>query len=93
MKRETGSLSLTFPSSTSIRMATPVTGLVIDAIAKIVSFCIGWSASISIRPWASKWATRPRRATTVTAPEICFAAIARSTTWVIRSSRSDDIPV
>ena len=52
MKRDTGSDRRTFPSSTSIRMATPVTGLVIDAMGKIVSFCIGAAASMSIRPCA-----------------------------------------
>ena len=51
-------------------MATPVTGFVIDAIGKMVSFRMGASASMFLRPCASKWATRPRRATTVTAPEI-----------------------
>ena len=77
MKRDTGSDRRTFPSSTSIRMATPVTGFVIEAIGKMVSFRIGASASMSMRPCASKWATCPRRATTVTAPEICFASMAR----------------
>ena len=53
MKRDTGSVSLTFPSSIIIRMATPMTGFVIDMIAKMPSFAIGFFASRSICPNAS----------------------------------------
>jgi hypothetical protein len=69
MNRDTGSVSRIFPSSTSIRIETPTTGLVIDMMRKIASFCIGFLASMSIRPCASKWAMWPWRATSVTAPE------------------------
>ena len=41
MNRDTGSVSRTFPSSTIIMMATPVTGLVIDAMRKMPSLRIG----------------------------------------------------
>ena len=57
MKRDTGSDRRTFPSSTSIRMATPVTGFVIEAMGKMVSLRIGAFASMSISPCASRWAT------------------------------------
>ena len=50
MKRDTGSLRWIFPSSTSIIMATPVTGLVIEAMRKIASRLIGLPDSRSIRP-------------------------------------------
>ena len=60
MKRDTGSERRTFPSSTSIRMATPVTGLVIEAMRKMPSFRIGVFDSRSIIPCASKCATFPR---------------------------------
>ncbi len=75
MKRDTGSLRRIFPSSTSIRMATPVTGLLIDAMRKMPSFRIGVFDSRSIIPCASKCAIFPRRVTTVTAPAISFAAM------------------
>ena len=71
MNCDTGSVSRSFPSSISIRIATPVTGFDMDAIRKIASFRIGVLDSMSIRPCASKCATRPLRATIVTAPEIC----------------------
>ena len=70
MKRDTGSVSRSFPSSISIRIATPVTGFDIDAIRKIASLRIGVLPSRSIRPCASKCAIRPFRDTMVTAPEI-----------------------
>ena len=75
MKRDTGSVRRTLPSSTSIRMATPVTGLLIDAIRKMPSLRIGAFDSRSVIPCASKCATLPRRATTVTAPAISFEAM------------------
>ena len=70
-------------------MATAVTGFVIEAIGKMVSFRMGAFASMSMRPCASKWAMRPRRATTVTAPEICFVSMAR---WIIPPIRSRRFP-
>ena len=72
MKRDTGSVSRSFPSSISIRIATPVTGFDIDAMRKIASLRIGVFESMSIRPCASKWAIRPRRATSETAPDELF---------------------
>ena len=75
MNRDTGSVSRSFPSSINIRIATPVTGLDIDAMRKIASLRIGVLLSMSIKPCASKCATRPLRATTVTAPEIWFEAM------------------
>jgi hypothetical protein len=54
MNFEAGSVSRTFPSSTSIRIATPTTGLVIDMMRKMASFCIGFFVSRSISPWVSK---------------------------------------
>ena len=69
MNFDTGSVSLTLPSSIIIMIETPTTGLVIDMILKIASFCIGFRDSMSIRPCASKCAMRPLRATSVTAPE------------------------
>ena len=73
MKRDTGSVSRSLPSSISIRMATPVIGFDIDAIRKMASFRIGVFASRSIKPCASKCATLPRRDTIVIAPVICAA--------------------
>ena len=49
----TSSSSVSFPSSTSIMMATDVTGLVIDAILKIVSFAIGVLLIVRLFPKAS----------------------------------------
>jgi hypothetical protein len=53
MNLDTGSVSLTLPSSTIIRIATPTTGFVIDMMRKMASFCIGFLASRSIWPCAS----------------------------------------
>ena len=50
MKFDTGSFSRTLPSSISIRIATPATGLVIDQIRKIASFCMGLFDSMSLTP-------------------------------------------
>ena len=47
------SSSFSLPSSTSIMMATEVTGLVIDAMLKIVSLAIGALRSVLLRPKAS----------------------------------------
>jgi hypothetical protein len=75
MNLDTGSLRRIRPSSTSIRIATAVTGFVIDAMRKMASLRIGVLDSMSIRPWASKWAMRPRLATRATAPAIFFASM------------------
>ena len=49
----TSSSSFSFPSSTSIMMATDVTGLVIEAMLKIVSRAIGVRLSVLLTPKAS----------------------------------------
>jgi hypothetical protein len=59
----------------SIITATPVTGFVMEARTKRASFRIGFFVLMSIRPVASKYTTRPLRATRATAPEILLAAI------------------
>ena len=61
----------TFPSSTSIMMATPVNGLVMDMIWKIESVRIGFFSSIFCQPTACRERIAPLAATSVTAPEIC----------------------
>ena len=61
-------------------MATPVIGLDIEAMGKIVSRVIARFDSTSIRPCASKCVTWPLRATAVTAPEMALDSIARPTT-------------
>jgi len=40
-------------------IATPMTGLVMDMIRNIASVDIGFLLSMSITPWASRWAMRP----------------------------------
>jgi hypothetical protein len=74
----TGSSSESFPSSASIWTATPVTGLVMDAIQKTASACIGFSPAMSARPTVSTWRTSSREATSVTAPAISFSATNRA---------------
>ncbi|MND04126.1 hypothetical protein D3C83_242620 [compost metagenome] len=53
MNLETGSWRRTFPSSIIISVATPMTGFVIDMMAKMPSLTIGFFASRSICPNAS----------------------------------------
>ena len=89
---ETGSLNTSFPSSSSIRIETAVTGLVIDASRNSVSFDIAFFASTSAMPCASKCTTLPLRATSVTAPEKSWPSM---WLWIIgwmRFKRSEDIP-
>ena len=50
----------------------PTIGLVMDMIRKMPLVAIGFFDSMSIRPCASRCATRPLRATSVTAPEKLF---------------------
>ena len=69
MKRETGSLSRTLPSSTIIITATAVIGFDIEARRNTPSFGIGRLLSMSIKPCASRCAILPWRATSVTAPD------------------------
>jgi hypothetical protein len=92
MNCETRSLRRSFPSSSIIITATAVIGFDIDARRKIVSRAIGFFASMSMRPCASKWAIRPRRATSVTAPETSRASMCRCTASWIRCSRSAEKP-
>ncbi|MEJ0039326.1 MAG: hypothetical protein WDO68_25270 [Gammaproteobacteria bacterium] len=75
MNFETGSVSRTLPSSTSIRIAVPATGFDIEATRKIVSFCIGFFEAASITPCACRCTMRPLRATSVTAPVMSPAAM------------------
>jgi len=74
-KRDTGSPRRSFPSSISIRMATPVIGFDIEAMRKMASLRMGVLASTSIRPCASKCATCPLRETIVMAPVIWPASM------------------
>ena len=66
--RSTGSDRAILPSCTSVIAAATVTGLVIEAIRKIVSRRIGRPASASRWPIALTWSTSPRCQTSVTAP-------------------------
>ena len=72
--------------------AADTIGLVIDAISKMVSVVIGVSASLSRQPCASRCTTSPRRATSVTAPAICFVSMYSRMYVLIRCRRSDDMP-
>ncbi len=73
---DTGSDTFSLPSSWSIRTATPVTGLVIEAIQNSVSGVIGRFAARSAEPVASRCRTRSFETTTVTAPATsCLATI------------------
>ena len=73
-------------------IATPVMGFDIDARRNSPSFGIGFFASRSIMPRASKCAMRPRRATSVTAPATLFASMWRWTASPMRFSRSVERP-
>ena len=50
----TGSATVSLPSSCSMRIATPVTGLVIEAIQNSVSGDIGRFAATSAKPVVSR---------------------------------------
>src|SRR5205807_27095 len=86
------SSSRKWPSSYSIITATLVMGLVIEQIRKIVSGRIPLLASRSIIPCGLNHTTRPRRATSVTAPAIRLSSMLFCTVAPIRSSRSADMP-
>ena len=73
-------------------IATPTTGLVIDAMRNMLAGVIGCFESRSMTPCDDSNATLPLRATTVTAPAISPAAIRRAIIWLMRCSRSDDNP-
>ena len=92
MNFDTGSLSRTLPSSTSIKIATAATGFDIDAIRKIVSVCIGFFEAMSMTPCAARCAIWPLRATSVTAPAISPASIERCTSSSMRCKRSLEMP-
>ena len=62
---DTGSVMRSRPSSIIIMIATPVMGLVIDAMRKTASLVIGFFESMSVTPVASKCAILPCRATSV----------------------------
>ena len=71
---ETGSSTLSLPSSWSIRIATPVTGFVMDAIQNRVSGCIGLRPSMSASPVAPRCRIPSLLATRVTAPATSCAS-------------------
>ncbi len=77
--RLTGSDRASRPSSTRAIAAATVTGLVIEAIRKIVSRCIGSLASTSREPISLTCNMFPRCHTRVTAP----ASRPASTAWTI----------
>src|SRR5579872_6361494 len=64
-----GSPKPSLPSSINIRAATEVTGLVIEAMRKMVSRAIGALVSRLARPLVVTWATSPWRQSSVTTPE------------------------
>ena len=68
----TGSETFSLPSSCSIRIATPVTGLVIEAIQNSVSAVIGRFVATSAQPVVSRWRMRSFETTMVTAPATSF---------------------
>ena len=72
----TRSVSASAPSSISVIAAATVTGLVIDAIRKRVSRCMGSLASTSRYPSSLTCSTSPPRHTSVTAPASSPASIA-----------------
>ena len=92
MNFDTGSPRISCPCSMSIRTATAVIGLVIDAMRKSVPVCIGFFASRSIWPCASRCTTLPLRATSVTAPDRSPASTCRLTSGAICSSRLAEKP-
>ena len=67
---DTGSVSSNRPSSASIRTATLVTGLVIEAIRKMVSSAIGRPAPTSAHPTQRVKTGFPRWRTRATAPRV-----------------------
>ena len=71
-KASTGSSSRSLPSSTSIKVAAAITGLVIEAMRKIVSRFIGGPSKDCV-PTASTW-TSPWRLTSATTPGMSPAA-------------------
>ena len=88
----TGSESSTRPSSTRLSAATPQTGLVIEAMAKMASARIGTRASASSQPTASRCASRPSRAMATTPPGKRPASTSRCRAGPIRARRAEDMP-
>ena len=68
MKRDTGSASVSLPSSISMMAATLTIGLVIEAMRKMVSLVIATLASLSRKPKESNITSLPLRAISTTAP-------------------------
>src|SRR5262249_12319709 len=81
---DTGSEMRRRPSSLSDNAATVTIGFVIDAMRKIASFVIGALAALSRKPTAWKYATRPLRATTTTAPEMRPRSTSARRDWAMR---------
>ena len=73
-----GSSSAKRPSSSNIKAATVVTGLVIEAIRKMVSRSTGSSVVRSRRPTLVVCVTRPPRHTRVAAPASVSGVYIRS---------------
>src|SRR5260221_14662694 len=71
----TGSVTFSFPSSWSMRIAVPVIGFVIEAIQKRVSDAIGFFEATSAKPVVSRCRILSLAITSVTAPAISFFVI------------------
>jgi hypothetical protein len=87
-----GSPNPSRPSSHSNSPATPVTGLVIDAMANSASSGIGALRSGPRWPTASWKTRRPWRATAATAPGNWPASISAFSAGTIRESLVEDMP-
>ena len=67
-------------------------GLVIDAILKMASFCMGFLEATSMSPIAEKCTSFPFRMMAVTIPGVRLASIYLCIAGSIRASRSDEMP-
>jgi hypothetical protein len=81
-----GSLASQSPSSWRMLIATPVTGLVIEKIRKMVSSCAASPEARSFLPMAFVRTTWPWRAVSVTAPASSPASISP---WMVASIASN----
>ena len=88
MKRLTGSVRVSFPSSISARIATLVSALVWDAMRKIVSGAIFVPASLSAQPTARSYTGLPSWSTRPTAPLMRFSSTYCWRTLSMRARRS-----
>ena len=93
MKRDTGSVRRSFPSSISIRIATPVTGFDIDAMRKIASLRIGVLRLDVHQPLRLEMRDPPlARHHRDRAGDLARVDVASVTTSLMRCRRSDDMP-